>query len=248
MEAARAGAEAELAAALADLERLERRPTEVEVALAEASLRQAEADLESAQGALDQLEISYLPGEPPALELVFAQGEVEIAQAQKALREAELEEVRAGPREHELEIAEAMVEKARARLEQVELRRERSVLRAPIDGRVNQLFIKRGETATQGMTLVEMLDVDNLVLRVYLPEERVASIQVGHPVTIEVDAYPGKAFEGVVRWIADEAQFTPTDVQTREQRVKLVFAVDIQLHDPEGELRIGMPADASFSN
>ena len=94
--------------------------------------------------------------------------------------------------------------------------------------------------------MVTVLDPSILTLTVYVREAQVAKIKVGEKVEIRVDAFPENVFEGLVRYIADQAQFTPTEVQTEEERVKLVFAVEILINDPDGRLKPGMPADATI--
>jgi HlyD family secretion protein len=173
---------------------------------------------------------------------------VRIAEAGVALAEAQQEQVEAGPSEHELRIAQAGVDQAEAMLALTQLHLDRLTLTAPVAGVVEQVLIQAEEVAVPGAPLVQVIDPTDLTLTVYLPETQVALIQAGDLVVVRVDAYPEQRFDGTVRRIADQAQFTPSNVQTEEERVKLVFAVEIALDDPSGKLRAGMPADAIFTH
>ncbi len=104
--------------------------------------------------------------------------------------------------------------------------------------------MEEGELAAPGAPIMTVLDPEYLTLTLYVPETRVAKIALGDPVQVTVDAFPDEIFEGVVLRIADRAQFTPTEAQTQEERVKLVFAVEILLGGSLDRLKAGMPADA----
>ena len=83
-------------------------------------------------------------------------------------------------------------------------------------------------------------------LTVYLPDTQIGQVSLGQPVQVTVDSFPGRTFDGAVTHIADSAQFTPRNVATQEERVNLVFAVEVSLDNTDGALKPGMPADAAF--
>jgi len=155
--------------------------------------------------------------------------------------------VNAGPDPLDVQSAEIALEQAQVQLELARATRTRLTLTAPHDGVVQQVLVHPGEAATPGQVLVLLLDPTDLTLTVYLPEQHLGRVQVGDPVQVRVDAYPEQVFHGTVEAIADRAQFTPTTVQTAEERVKMVFAVRIRLENPNGLLKPGMPADAEFT-
>ncbi|HEY46698.1 MAG: hypothetical protein AMJ88_08330 [Anaerolineae bacterium SM23_ 63] len=237
-------AQAGVTAAEAALTAQERLPRPQDLTMAQAQLDTAKADLDAAQAALDLLKESYKPYKPPEAELHRAESTVEVMRAGVALAQAQFEQVEAGPFEGEIDIANAVVEEALANLQWVESQLAELSLKAPVTGIVSQLLVKVGEVAAPGAPLVTVLDPSFLTLTVYVPEAQVAKVKVGNEVEIRVDAYPEDVFEGRVRTIADQAQFTPTEVQTQEERVKLVFAVEIFIDNPDGRLKPGMPADA----
>jgi HlyD family secretion protein len=237
-------AKAGVAAAEAALTSLESQPRPEDLAAAQASLDAAKAGFDAAVAALDLLKESYKPFKPPEVELHTAESAVEVARAGVDLAQAQLNQVVAGSFEGEIEIARAAVEEAKANLRLVEHQLAELSLRAPVTGILSQILVKVGEVASPGAPLGTVLDPSVLTLTVYVPEAQVAKIRAGDVVEIRVDAYPEEVFNGQVSHIADQAQFTPTEVQTQEERVKLVFAVEILLEDPDGRLKPGMPADA----
>jgi HlyD family secretion protein len=95
-----------------------------------------------------------------------------------------------------------------------------------------------------GARILRIANLDEVTLTVYVPEPQIGRVKPGQRVRVEVDAYPGRQFEGRVSRVADEAEFTPKSVQTKEERVSLVFAVEIEIPNPDHALKPGMPADA----
>jgi multidrug resistance efflux pump len=93
---------------------------------------------------------------------------------------------------------------------------------------------------------MRIADLDALTLTVYVPETRLGDLYIGHEVDIQVDSFPDRVFTGEIVRIADQAEFTPRNISTQEERVNLVFAVDIGVRGAGGALRPGMPADAAF--
>jgi len=100
--------------------------------------------------------------------------------------------------------------------------------------------------ATVGSALMEVADLDTVWLRVYVEEPVYGRIKLGDSATVTVDSYPGKTFTGRITEINQDAEFTPKEIQTAEQRAKLVFGIKITLSNPEGKLKPGMPADATL--
>ena len=147
----------------------------------------------------------------------------------------------------EAQIAQAALQSAQLQQELAQLQVGHLTLQAPIRGEIQEILVHAGEAAIPGQPLVLLLDPDALFLTVYLPQQHLGRVHEGDPVQVHVDAYPDRTFDGTVDGIADQAQFTPTTVQTTEERVKLVFAVRIRLRNPEGRLTPGMPADAVFA-
>ena len=120
-------------------------------------------------------------------------------------------------------------------------------IRSSLDGVVLQRLFEPGELATPGATLVVVGNLYTLSLTVYVPEDRYGQITLSHTYPVTVDSFPGRVFDGKVTHIADQAEFTPRNVQTVEGRKNTVFAIKLTLDNPDLALKPGMPADVNFS-
>jgi HlyD family secretion protein len=117
-------------------------------------------------------------------------------------------------------------------------------IKSPIAGRVLTRTVERGERVGDGTPLFTLVDLDRLYVKVYVPEPSIGVVALGQEARVSVDAYPGRPFAARVSRVSQEAEFTPKNVETREERVKLVFAVEVALaENPGGVLKPGMPAD-----
>jgi HlyD family secretion protein len=135
-----------------------------------------------------------------------------------------------------------------ARVAQISDQIAKSKVINPEAGTVLATYVKTGEVVQTGQPLYKIADVDTLILRAYVTEKQLASIKLGQHVQVHVDQGGGKLLNtpGVVRWIATKAEFTPTPVQTRDERADLVYAVKVYVANPSGVLKIGMPADLTL--
>ena len=173
-----------------------------------------------------------------------ARAQQEVAAAAVGLAEAQVAGLRMGPTAEQIAAAEAQVEIARAALQTLQVQVEKLQLTAPISGLVLERAVQPGELALPGAPLFALAKLDTLWLTVYVPEDQVGRVQLGGDVAVTVDAFPGQSFAGRVSYLSSEAEFTPKNVQTREERVNMVFAVKVELPNPGHLLKPGMPADA----
>jgi len=120
------------------------------------------------------------------------------------------------------------------------------VITSPINGTVLERLIEPGEIAAPGGTLLVVADLNALTLTVYVPEDQYGKISLGQNYPVSVDSFPGRTFGGKVVHIADQAEFTPRNVQTVEGRKTTVFAIKLNLAPSGGALKPGMPADVNF--
>ncbi len=118
---------------------------------------------------------------------------------------------------------------------------------SPIDGVVLERLIEPGELETAGVTLMVVANLDQLTLKVYVPEDRYGQISLGQTYSVTVDSFPNQSFSGKVSHIADKAEFTPRNVQTTDSRKSTVFAITLDLAPSGGKLKPGMPADVHFT-
>jgi HlyD family secretion protein len=217
------------------------------VEAAQAALDQARAQYAGAKQALQNLlDMQENPIEMEAqvhaAEAAYYQAEAAVAAAQ-----AKLDLLKAGSTPEEVAVAEANLKQAQAAVDALRVQREKIILQAPVEGLIVSRSIEPGEIAAPGATLLRLADLDRVKLTIFVPETQIGSVQLGQPVDVAVDAYPGRTFQGKVTLIAHEAEFTPRNVQTQEERTNLVFAVKVSLENPEHLLKPGMPADATLA-
>ena len=136
-----------------------------------------------------------------------------------------------------------------AQIAQIQDRIRRSRVVNPRAGAVLTTYVEPGEFVQQGQPLYKLAIVDSMELRAYVTEPQLALVRVGQPAEVTVDAgnHGRKTVTGKVTWVSAEAEFTPTPVQTREERADLVYALKIAVPNPDGMLKIGMPADVRFN-
>lgn len=217
------------------------------IAALEAQLRAAEANYAGAQRELELLQSQRRWPVQAVAQANQSQAQIAVAQAQVDLAQAQLDLLQNGPLPQEIAAAQAQVELAQAGVDLIDARLAQLTLVAPIDGVVITRAIEVGETASPGVPLLTIANLEVLKLVVYVPETQLGRVQLNVPVQIRVDAYPNETFEGQVYFISRQAEFTPRNVQTEEERVSLVFAVEIRIPNPDGRLKPGMPADVIFS-
>jgi HlyD family secretion protein len=201
----------------------------------------AEADVTLIQAQLDNAHIQYekVSGGPDPNQLT-------LAKARLATAEAELAAAKAGPSPEELAAAKAQVDVAEAALRAIQAHVDKLILVSPIDGIVLSRLVEPGEVVAPGVPLITLGSLDDLTITVYIPENQYGVIKLGHKALVTVDSFPGQTFEATVVRIADQAEFTPRNVQTQEERQTTVYAIKLSVDDPEGKLKPGMPADVVF--
>ncbi|MBZ5551172.1 MAG: efflux RND transporter periplasmic adaptor subunit [Acidobacteriia bacterium] len=172
----------------------------------------------------------------------------QIEQAREALVQAKERYalVRKGPRQEEIDQARARLEQARQALAVTETQFGYAVLTAPMPGVVLSKNVEPGEMVAPGTPVVTIGNLEKVWVRAYINETDLGRVKVGQPATVTTDTYPGKQYTGHVSFIASKAEFTPKNVQTEKERVKLVYRIKIDILNPQMELKPGMPADASI--
>lgn len=222
--------------------------TEILVRIIELQLEELKAgahpdDLEAAQAAVEAAQAGVEAAESQVVE---AQQQLEAARARLREAQAQLRLVKAGATSEEIEMAQAQVSDARAALQILKIQHNKMTLHAPRDGLVLERTINVGEMALPGGILFRLADLDQVKLTVYVPEVELGRVQLGQIVTATVDSFPERMFQGQVVHISSQAEFTPRNIQTREERASQVFAVKIELPNSDHALKPGMPADAVF--
>ncbi len=123
---------------------------------------------------------------------------------------------------------------------------KKAIVKAPLSGIILEKYAQTGELAVPGKPLYKMANIDSLILRIYISEPQLSQVKLGNKVRVMIDVPGGvREFPGIVEWVSSEAEFTPKIIQTREERVKLVYAVKVRVPN-DGSLKIGMPGDVKF--
>ena len=253
-----AQAEAELASAIVERDQYRAQGTLEEkklyavhnygVEAANAALEAARANNAGAQEAKAALQA--LRDNPLALvsQVNSAEAQFKIAVAGVGVAAAKLDELEAGPVTEEVQLAEAQVAQAEAALAILQAQIEKMILVSPISGVVASRSAHAGEAAIAGVALLTVAEWDQVNLTIYIPEDKLNRVYLGQTVEVRVDSFPERVFSGTVSFISQQAEFTPRNVQTQEERVNMVFAVKVRLPNPEHLLKPGMPADAVIRN
>jgi HlyD family secretion protein len=185
-----------------------------------ASVRNAEAQYEKARKDLERFTILYRDGVIASQQMDSAQSAYDVANAQLQL--------------------------FRAALRTADVKLKDSVIYAPLNGIVLRKNVEEGETVGAGTMIFTVGDLENPWVKVYVKEDRLGLVKLGQRAEVKTDTYPGKVYEGTITTISSEAEFTPKNVQTREERVKLVFGVKVSVKNVNDELKPGMPADVKI--
>jgi len=171
--------------------------------------------------------------------------EAEVRQAKAGVLLAQAGELEVARKRQELATLQATIARDRAALAAAEAQLGYTVLRSPQTGVVLRKHVEPGEMIAAGTPAVTIADLKNIWLKIYIPEPQLGLIKLGQVGEITTDSYRGKVYRGTVTFISSEAEFTPKNVQTQEERVKLVFAVKVTVDNLNQELKPGMPADAT---
>ena len=149
-----------------------------------------------------------------------------------------------GSRKEEIQAGEAVKEAAEAQVKLVERQLEDATITIPIDGVISERYVELGEVVSVGSLIATVIDLKHVWVMAYVSETNLGKIKLGQEGKIKVDSFPDKEFLGKVTFVSPEAEFTPKNIQTKEERVKLVFGIKIEIDNPDQELKPGMPADA----
>jgi HlyD family secretion protein len=201
---------------------------------------------ESSEAALKQSkERQALVLAGPRIEQIQA-ASAQVDRARAALKMSESNALEIKRREQELDTRRAEIARAKANLALIETQIADTVAVSPIDGVVLVKAADVGEVLAAGTTVVTVGDIEHPWLRAYINETDYGRVKLGTRARIKTDSYPNKTYEGRVSFISSEAEFTPKQIQTQEERVKLVYRIKINLPNPNQELKSNMPADAEI--
>ena len=238
--------QAQVAAARAVLTELNTGSRPEEIAQAEAALERAQADGSRARIEFERQKKLYEREVISTRE--FDQAKTAFEAAEARIREAKefLTLVRKGPRQEKIDQARATLEQARQALGLAETRMSYATLLSPISGMVLSENVESGEFVSPGTPVISVGDLSRVYLRAYINETDLGRVKVGQKVRVTTDTFPGKTYEGKISFIAPQAEFTPKNIQTQKERVKLVYRIKVDIPNPNMELKPGMPADGEI--
>jgi len=176
----------------------------------------------------------------------IAAARAQLARAQAAIAQIEANRIEVRRKEQEIAARKAEVQRATAQAGITKTPLNDTVVAAPIDGVILSKAVEAGEVVAAGTTLVGLGDLDHPWLRAYINEKDLGRIKLGGKVKLTTDSFPGKVYEGKISFIASEAEFTPKQIQTKEERVKLVYRIKVEVDNSHHELKNNMPIDAEI--
>lgn len=218
-----------------------------ELAQARAAVAQAAAQERAARTDLGRAQALAASGTATAKQLDDARARWESTSAARDQAGAFLALLEAGTRPEQVAAARAQLAQAAAQVGAVRQRLADCAVRAPFAGVITHRLMEPGEMAAPGSAVLTVTRLDPVQLRVFLTEVEVGRIRLGQAVEVFLDADLQAALPGRVSYISPQAEFTPKNVQTQQDRVKLVFAVEVTLDNGAGRLKPGLPADAVFA-
>jgi HlyD family secretion protein len=217
-----------------------------EVAQAEAALAAVEAEAKRLADDFRRQEALFRREVIPQQKYDAARAAYDTSRAQVRQAAEALTLLRKGPRRERIDQARARRGEAEVALAQTKTRLGYTTLLSPVAGLVMAKNIEPGEQVAAGTPVVTVGELDTVWVRAYINETDLGRVKVGQKARVTTDTWPGKAYDGIVTFISSEAEFTPKNVQTQKERVKLVYRVKITIPNPNMELKPGMPADAEI--
>jgi HlyD family secretion protein len=196
-------------------------------------------EYQAAQERLDMVQEGPRPEE-------VRRAEADVSQARASLLEAQTGELEIVSKKQQLATLQANVRRDQAALSVAQAQLGYTVLQSPQAGIVLRKHVEPGEIVAAGTPVVTIADLTNIWVKIYVPEPQLGRVKLGQTADVTTDSYRGKIYRGTVTFISSEAEFTPKNIQTPEERVKLVFAAKVGLANPDQELKPGMPADVKL--
>jgi HlyD family secretion protein len=217
----------------------------------------AKTELEDAQANYDSLKNTEA-----AQSIIIARADVAVAEERYQAAQDHLLTLQTGENSPKVAVARAVLQQAifaadqanqavaqaEASLALIDVQIGKLTVAAPADGVILTRTIQPGEVVAPNASALTLARLDTLTITVYVPEDRYGELSLGQSATVSVDSFPGQTFTASIVHIADQAEFTPRNVQTAEGRTSTVFAIRLRVQDPDGKLKPGMPADVIFDD
>jgi HlyD family secretion protein len=199
-------------------------------------VRQAEASFESALKDVERMRTLRESGS-------ITQKQLDDMELRYTMATQTYDKIRRGARTEERAAVRANRDQAAAQVALFRKKMEDCRIVAPMNGTILNRYLEEGEFATPGGALFRLADLSVMEVMIYVPETELPRIVLGQSASVTVDAYPDRSFDGKVVYLSQTAEFTPKNIQTKDERTKLVFGVKIRVPNPDGSLKAGIPAD-----
>jgi HlyD family secretion protein len=220
-----------------------------EVTRARATVNSARDTLKDAEKNYKRFEELFSKGvitekERDSMKLAYEVSQSRLTESESMLKQAEGNLTRIDAAKQDVEVAKAQINSINASLNQVSIQLDYTQLKSPLDGIVISRNVEPGETVNPGREVLTISDISRVDLKIFVDETEIGKVKPGQKVDVKVDTFPGKIYMGYVSFVSPEGEFTPKIIQTKKERVKLVYLVKVSIANPNFELKSGMPADA----
>ena len=213
---------------------------------AEQMLNQAEVNFDIAKSDKERMDNLYKANTITQKQQEDATARFDIAHAQLNSAKENFNKIKNIARPEEITQARANYQKSEAVVESINKNIRDCYVLSPMNGSVIKKFVELGETVSMLSSLFKLADLSKVKVNIYVSETEIGKIKLGQKAEIKVDSFPDKSFEGKVIYISPEAEFTPKNIQTKDERTKLVFAVKIEIPNTQQELKTGTPTDVKI--
>ncbi len=234
-------AEAQVSAAQQALNRLLAGTRPQEIAQARAKVEAAKANVENSKSNLQRAQRTATAGASSQQALENARTQLDVDKAQQQIAEKGLNLALEGPRPEDIAEARDQLEAGKAALKLLNIRMADTTLKSPAAGVIQSRILEPGEMAGPNQPVLTLALIDPKWVRAYVPEPELGLINLGMPAKVISDSFAGRSFDGWIGFISPSAEFTPKSVETTDLRTKLVYEVRVFVHDPQNQLRLGMP-------
>lgn len=220
-----------------------------EVARASASVNSAKDTAQDAEKNYKRYEELFRKGvvterERDTMKLTYDIAKSRLTEAQSILKLAQGNLTKIEAARQDIETSSAQIDAARAALQQAAIQLDYTQLKSPMNGMVISRNIEPGEAVSPGREVITVSDLSRVDLKIFVDETQIGKVKPNQKAQVKIDTFPDKVFPGFVSYVSPEGEFTPKIIQTKKERVKLVYLVKIAIANPGKELKAGMPADA----
>ncbi len=211
---------------------------------AEENVRQAESSFQTAKSDFERIKELFSTNSVSKKQYEDSESRVIITQAQYNSAKQNLQKLHRFARPEDLSAAKARVDQAKAQVNITKKQITDSYIVAPVPGTITYKPVEEGELIGTGTTIARISRLEKVELMIYVNETDLGKVKLGSHADVVIDTYPDKNYSATVMYVSPVAEFTPRNVQTKDERTKLVFGVKLEVENINGELKSGMPADA----